>query len=119
MIIHECLDENVLAKILDYAKLKYRRNKAFSKTVKSRPDFLIEEYKTIIEWDGPLHYTSTKRIIADDALHEIASLASEKGLGARGLRSVLDEKLLPLLFDKSLSASKGKISISVRDITTH
>ena len=29
MIIHECLDENVLAKILDYAKLKYRRNKAF------------------------------------------------------------------------------------------
>ena len=119
MIIHECLDENVLAKILDYAKLKYRRNKAFSKTVKSRPDFLIEEYKTIIEWDGPLHYTSTKRIIADDALHEIARLATEKGLGARGLRTVLDENLLPILFDKSLSANTGKIKINIKDITTN
>ena len=73
---------------------------------------LIDEYKSLFDNIGEIE-------VSDDALHEIASLASEKGLGARGLRSVLDEKLLPLLFDKSLSASKGKISISVRDITTH
>jgi ATP-dependent Clp protease ATP-binding subunit ClpX len=38
-------------------------------------------------------------VITDGAVREIAKVASERGIGARGLRSVIEEVLEGVLFD--------------------
>jgi ATP-dependent Clp protease ATP-binding subunit ClpX len=39
-----------------------------------------------------------KLTFTDEALHQVARLARERKTGARGLRSILEEVLLPIMF---------------------
>ena len=54
---------------------------------------IIKEYETFFELQGKsLHFT-------DEALKEIATIAHEKGIGARGLRTIIEEMMLNVMFD--------------------
>lgn len=68
------------------------------KILKESEQSIIKEYETFFELQGKsLHFT-------DDALREVASIANEKGIGARGLRSIIEEMMLDLMFDMPSSS---------------
>ncbi|APT92060.1 ATP-dependent protease [Corynebacterium phocae] len=54
---------------------------------------LVRQYQSLFEMDGAqLDFTP-------DALAEIAALALERKTGARGLRAIMEELLVPIMFD--------------------
>ncbi|GAB4100239.1 ATP-dependent Clp protease ATP-binding subunit ClpX [Sinomonas halotolerans] len=54
---------------------------------------LVKQYEKMFHLDGiELHFE-------EEALEAIADLALERGTGARGLRAILEEVLLPVMFD--------------------
>ncbi len=63
-------------------------------TILSQPrNALVKQYKKMFEIDGvELEFT-------DDALEAIADSALNRGTGARGLRAIMEEVLMPVMFD--------------------
>ena len=56
-------------------------------------DSILKEYSLLFEKDG------TALTFEEEALHEIAGMAITKGTGARGLRTILEDILLPIMYD--------------------
>lgn len=56
-------------------------------------DSIIKEYQLLFEKDG------VKLVFKKNALHEIARAAFANGTGARGLRSILEDVLLQIMYD--------------------
>ncbi|MDQ0212745.1 ATP-dependent Clp protease ATP-binding subunit ClpX [Arthrobacter sp. KN11-1C] len=54
---------------------------------------LIKQYQKMFQLDG------VELLFDDDALDSIADQALERGTGARGLRAIMEEVLLPVMFD--------------------
>lgn len=54
---------------------------------------IVKQYKKLIEMDG------VTLSFEDDALAAIASLAIERNTGARGLRSIMEELMMPLMYE--------------------
>ncbi|MBE6534321.1 MAG: ATP-dependent Clp protease ATP-binding subunit ClpX, partial [Ruminococcaceae bacterium] len=54
---------------------------------------IIKQYKKLFEMD------SVELSFEDDALMAIASLAIERNTGARGLRSIMEELMMPLMYE--------------------
>jgi ATP-dependent Clp protease ATP-binding subunit ClpX len=54
---------------------------------------LVKQYKKIFEFDD------VELEIEDDALEAIANLALNRGTGARGLRAILEETLLDVMYE--------------------
>ncbi|MBX5486735.1 MAG: ATP-dependent Clp protease ATP-binding subunit ClpX [Mycolicibacterium hassiacum] len=70
------LDKNALVQILSKPK-----------------NALVKQYKKLFEMDGvELEFT-------DDALEAIADQAIHRGTGARGLRAIMEEVLMPVMYD--------------------
>lgn len=67
---------------------------------------LIKQYQKLFDMDG------VKLEFEKSALNEVAKLAIARKTGARGLRSILEEVLNPLMFD--LPTLKGK-NITIKD----
>ena len=66
---------------------------------------LIKQYKRIMEMDNvAIDFT-------DDALHAIARKAAERKSGARGLRSIMEGFLIPIMYDVSSRDDVEKIII--------
>ncbi len=62
---------------------------------------LVKQYTKLFQLEGvELQFT-------DGALRAISSTAIDKGIGARGLRSVLEETMLDIMYDLPALASKG------------
>ena len=54
---------------------------------------LVKQYRALFQMENcELHFT-------DDALHYVARRALEKGVGARGLRGILEEVMLDIMYD--------------------
>ena len=65
---------------------------------------IVKQYKRIMEMDGiDLEFT-------DDALEEIASVTLKQNSGARGLRSVLEKLLIPVMYDVSSRTDVKKVT---------
>ena len=76
-------------------------------------DAITKEYELLFEKDG------VKLIYKEEALREIAKMAIEKKTGARGLRTILEDVMLDIMYD--LPDQKDKISkciITADSITT-
>lgn len=72
---------------------------------------LIKQYQALFELDGiELEFEL-------EALEEIANIALNKGIGARGLRSILEEIMLPLLFEAPSLSDIAKIIITKETIS--
>ena len=54
---------------------------------------LVRQYERLFEMDG------VELRIDEDALHAIAAKAIERKTGARGLRGIMEEILVPVMFD--------------------
>ncbi len=67
---------------------------------------LVKQYKKLFEMDGiELEFT-------DDALHAAAERAIERNTGARGLRSILEETMVGLMFDIPSRKDIAKVTIT-------
>lgn len=67
---------------------------------------LVKQYKKIFELDD------TVLEFEDDALHEIAHMAIERDTGARGLRSIIEEVMLDIMFEIPSRDDVNKVVIS-------
>jgi ATP-dependent Clp protease ATP-binding subunit ClpX len=54
---------------------------------------LVKQYKKFFEFDG------VELVFEDDAMHAIADQAMLRGTGARGLRAIMEEVLLGVMYD--------------------
>jgi ATP-dependent Clp protease ATP-binding subunit ClpX len=67
---------------------------------------LVKQYKKVFELDGvELEFT-------DDALEAIADEALLRGTGARGLRAILEEVLMSVMYDVPSMDDVEKVLIS-------
>jgi ATP-dependent Clp protease ATP-binding subunit ClpX len=61
--------------------------------LKEPKNAIVKQYQALFSLDGiELEFN-------DEALYKIASLADEKGVGARGLRGIIEDIILPLQYD--------------------
>ena len=69
---------------------------------------LIKQYQKLFEMEGvDLEFT-------DEALVAIAQKSVARKLGARGLRSIIEDLMLDLMFDLPTSKKNGRIKITKR-----
>lgn len=91
----DALDENALVEIL-----------------KTPKNSLVSQYQTMFKMDG------VNLEFKDDALHEIAKRALTLNVGARGLRTVMEEIMLDSMFDlPETGKQKGTIIFSKNTLT--
>jgi len=62
------------------------------RVLKEPKNAIIKQYQALFELDG------VDLEFSDDALTEIATMAENKGVGARGLRSIIEKIMLPLQY---------------------
>lgn len=73
---------------------------------------LIKEYQRILEMDG------VDLVFAEEALEEIAYLALKRKIGARGLRSILEEVLQEIMYQAARDSIK-KVIVSRKMVLEH
>jgi ATP-dependent Clp protease ATP-binding subunit ClpX len=66
---------------------------------------LVRQFKKVVEFDG------VELIFSDDALEAIADQAMLRGTGARGLRAIMEEVLLDVMYDLPSRKDIGKCMI--------
>ncbi|MCK4338307.1 MAG: hypothetical protein KAX11_10195, partial [Candidatus Aminicenantes bacterium] len=79
-----------------------------SSNKKARANALIKQYQKLIELEG-VHLEFTR-----DALISIANKAMDKNLGARGLRSIVEDLMLDLMFHLPALTKPSKIRVTKR-----
>ena len=83
----------LVGRIAATARLQELDELTMVRVLKEPKDALVRQYQKLFRMDGiRLRFT-------DPALAAVAREASESGLGARGLRSVLHSVLMPLMFE--------------------
>ncbi|MCQ2433531.1 MAG: ATP-dependent Clp protease ATP-binding subunit ClpX, partial [Clostridia bacterium] len=75
---------------------------ALIRIVKEPKNSLVRQYTKLFRYDG------VDLIFEDDALSAVAGLAIERGTGARGLRSIMENLLLQVMYD--VPSKKDEIS---------
>lgn len=68
-------------------------DEALLKILTEPKNALTKQYMKLFAMEG------CRLTFARDALREVVKIAREKKTGARGLRSVLEETLMPIMFD--------------------
>ena len=67
---------------------------------------LVKQYQKLFDLDGvELEFT-------DDAIEAIAEKAMERGTGARGLRAIIEEVLLHVMYDVPSRADVAKVIVT-------
>ncbi|ARU46599.1 ATP-dependent Clp protease ATP-binding subunit ClpX [Corynebacterium silvaticum] len=71
---------------------------------------LVKQYQRLFEMDGvALEFD-------DDALEIIADLAIERGTGARGLRAIMEELLVPVMYDIPDREDVGVVTVTAASV---
>ncbi len=78
---------------------------ALVRILKEPRNALVKQYKRVFEMDN------VELEITDDALESISDLALLRGTGARGLRAILEEVLLDVMYDLPSRSDIGKCVI--------
>jgi ATP-dependent Clp protease ATP-binding subunit ClpX len=72
---------------------------------------LVKQYQKLFELDGvELEFT-------DEAIKAIADQAMERGTGARGLRAIIEEVLLHVMYDVPSRGDIGKVVVTGEVVT--
>lgn len=90
------LDENALVQILTQPK-----------------NAVVKQFAAMLDLDG------VKLTITDDGLREIAKLAVARKTGARGLRSILEKILLPVMFSAPDNEDLAEVVVDKDVVTGH
>ena len=78
---------------------------ALVRVLKEPRNSLVKQYKELLAMDN------VELNITDEALHAIARKTIERKTGARGLRSVVEELLIPIMYDIPSDATITKVTI--------
>lgn len=71
---------------------------------------IVKQYKKLLELDG------VELEFEDAALLEIAKLAKKRGTGARGLKSVIDEIMMEVMFDVPRLQNVKRVLVTVETV---
>ncbi len=88
------------------ATLQPLDHEALVKILTEPKNALVKQYKHLLGMEG------VDLTITDDALHEIANKAYERKTGARGLRSIMENCMLDLMFDVPSNSTIKEIVIT-------
>lgn len=81
-------------------------NDALVKILTEPRNALVKQYKKMFEIDGvELEFT-------DEAIEAVAEQALKRGTGARGLRAIMEEVLLPVMFDVPSDDGIAKVVVT-------
>ncbi|HEU5455105.1 MAG TPA: ATP-dependent Clp protease ATP-binding subunit ClpX, partial [Nocardioides sp.] len=81
-------------------------NEALVQILTEPRNALVKQYQRLFELDG------VELEFADDAIAAIAEKAMERGTGARGLRSIIEEVLLHVMYDVPSRGDIGKVIVT-------
>lgn len=83
---------------------------ALKKILLEPKNAIVKQYKKLFEMDGiEIEFT-------DAAISKIAKLAIERGTGARGLRSIMEKFMIPIMYNAPSDESVKKIVIDESDV---
>ena len=91
----------LLGRIPVVAELKCLNENDIVRIMKESEASILKEYEAMFEMEG------IKLVVEDDAIREIARIAEERQIGARGLRAVFEEMMQEIMF--ALPEARGKI----------
>ena len=84
---------------------------ALVRILKEPKNSLIKQYKKLFGMDNmDIDFT-------DDALYKVADLAIERNIGARGLRSIMEEMMLELMYELPSKTGVTKVTVN-EDVVT-
>ena len=72
---------------------------------------LVKQYQKLFDLDG------VELVFTDDAVDAIADKAMERGTGARGLRAIIEEVLLQVMYDVPSRGDVAKVVVSGAVVT--
>jgi len=91
-LVHYGIIPEFIGRIPVIAQLRELNQEQMVRILKEPDNALIKQFQALFEMDG------ISLEFEDKALEAIAAIAIEKGVGARGLRGILEEIMLPLQF---------------------
>lgn len=91
-LVHYGIIPELIGRIPVIAQLRELTGEQMVQILQEPDNALIKQFQALFEMDG------IKLEFEDDALKAIATLATEKGVGARGLRGIIEEVMLPLQY---------------------
>ena len=74
---------------------------------------IIKQYKKLLGMD------KIELVFTDDAIDEIARLAIERNTGARGLRSIMEEIMMPVMYEAPSKSGVSGVKITAEYVKTH
>ena len=91
-LVHYGIIPEFIGRIPVIAQLRELTNEQMIQILKEPDNALIKQFQALFEMDG------IELKFEDDALDAIATKATQRGVGARGLRGILEEVMLPLQY---------------------
>ena len=95
----------LLGRIPVVAELKCLNEDDIVRIMKESEASIIKEYQALFDMEG------IELVVEDDAIREIARIAEERQIGARGLRAVFEEMMQEIMF--SLPEARGKLETCI------
>ena len=86
---------------------------ALARILKEPKNAIIKQYQKLFGLDG------RELIFTDDAIETIASLAIERGTGARGLRAIMEEVMLPISYEVPSMDDVEAVIINGKVVSEH
>ena len=86
---------------------------ALTRILKEPKNAIVKQYQKLFGLDG------TELVFTDDAVGKIAELAIERGTGARGLRAIMEEVMLPISFEAPSMENLESIVIDEKVVSEH
>ncbi len=91
----------LLGRIPVVAELKCLNENDIVRIMKESEASILKEYEAMFDMEG------IQLVVEDDAIREIARIAEERQIGARGLRAVFEEMMQEIMF--ALPEARGKL----------
>ncbi len=92
--------------------LKGMDKETLIRIMKEPKNSLIKQYQELFKMDG------VELVFKEDALEKISELTIERKTGARGLRSIIEGILQPLMFETPSDSTVEKITITAETVKT-
>ena len=86
---------------------------ALARILKEPKNAIVKQYQKLFGLDG------MELIFTDDAIETIAALAIERGTGARGLRSIMEEVMLPISYEAPSMDNVEAIIVNGKVVSEH
>ena len=86
---------------------------ALARILREPKNAIVKQYQKLFGLDGK------ELIFTDDAIETIAALAIERGTGARGLRSIMEEVMLPISYEAPSMDDVEAIIVNGKVVSEH